>query len=275
MEVSQDEFEYMQKWAMKHAAADIASGKKYLIETRLDPVIYKYGFKSFSELINKLRISIKGDLYDDVIDAITTHETSFFRDIKPFDFLKNSYFPSLIESCKITRRISVWSAACSTGQEVYSTAIMLREYFPQFANWDIVLYATDISEHSLAKARSGEYTQLEVNRGLPIRLLVKYFTQSDNNKWVINEDIRKMIKFEHLNLIAPWPKIPPFHLIYMRNVMIYFDVPTKKEILHKLKVYLKRDGILMLGNSETALNLDDDWKVDQQKGSSVYQLSEF
>jgi len=169
------------------------------------------------------------------------------------------------------RRISIWSAACSTGQEPYSLAMMIRENFPQLATWNVSILATDLSPTVLTQARAGSYNQFEVNRGLPAPYLFKYF-QKQADRWVIKEDIRRMIEFRPMNLIEPWPIFPPFDIVLIRNVMIYFDVPTKQTILKKIRACLQPQGSLFLGTAETTINLDPAWTPTTHGKATVYRL---
>ena len=275
MAITEEQFEFIRKWIKDIAAVDLAPGKEYLVDTRLSPVIYKHELSGFGELISELKKTRKeGGLYNDVIDAMTTHETSFFRDIHPFEYLQKKLFPELMKMNLTSKRIGIWYAACSSGQEIYSVAMIIKEHFPDFKDWQIDMYATDISKPVLDKARNGEFTQLEVGRGIPAKLLIKYFHQTEDKMWVISDEIRSMVNFQYLNLIEPWPNMTPFHVIFMRNVLIYFDVDEKKRILERLKIYLKQDGILLLGGSETTLNLDPAWKVHKEMDTTFYQLSD-
>jgi chemotaxis protein methyltransferase CheR len=269
------EFEFIRQWAKSEASLDILPMKRVLVEMNLKPVIKKNGMNGLGELISNLKKTKNGKLYNEVLDALTTHETSFFRNSEPFDYLREKLFPELLKMRLKTNRIGIWSAACSTGQEIYSVAMIIHEYFPQFLNFELELYATDISEDTLTKARRGEYNSVEVSRGLPVNFKQKYFTECEKNKWVIKDDIRKMVTFKNLNLSDPWPNMAPFHVIFLRNVLIYFDAETKKKILKKLEVYLKRDGILMLGNSESIQNLSNNWTVKREANVALYHLTGF
>jgi chemotaxis protein methyltransferase CheR len=206
-----------------------------------------------------------------VIEALATYETTFFRDVYPFEALKDFIIPELIERRKGDRSINIWSAACSSGQEPYSIAMLIREHFPMLASWNMRLIASDFSSKILARARNGRYNQLEVNRGLGETLRNKYFEQL-NNEWLLKEDIGRMVEFHQLNLIQSWSSLPPMDIIFMRNVLIYFDTQTKKAILGKVRQLLRPDGYLFLGGGETTLNLDDSFERVQFNKSVCYKL---
>ena len=206
------------------------------------------------------------------IDALTTNETFFFRDFQPFEALRKIIIPQLIEQRAVQRRLSIWSAACSTGQEPYTIAMLLREHFPQLADWSVSILATDLSPTVLAQARAGSYNQFEVNRGLPAPLLLKYFTKVAD-RWLVKEELKKGIEFRAMNLVEPWPIFLPFDIVLIRNVMIYFDVPTKQAILKRIRACLQPQGTLFLGTAETTLNLDPAWAPVTHGGATVYQLA--
>jgi chemotaxis protein methyltransferase CheR len=256
-------------WFRRHIGISLSPDKKYLVETRLEPVAFEYGFDSIEELLQEL---VSGNLrqpevIEAIFSAITTHETSFFRDFHPFVFLKDHYFPRLLNHQKNNPSFSVWSSACSTGQEVYSLLMLIAEHFPTVLNWDIRVDATDISMHTLKKAKLGEYNQSEIGRGLQAHWLLKHFTQLPNGNWQIRECLRQMVQFRCHNLIGDWAPIGEYDLILMRNVLIYFDVDLKQRILEKIKRHLKPGGVLLLGSAETTSNLDQDWLVNKCEGT--------
>lgn len=261
-------------WFRKHFGISLSSDKKYLVETRLEPIAYKYGFASVKELIDELTSANESDpnLVKAVCSAITTHETSFFRDLHPFRFLANEYFPRWIEHHGDDEVFSVWSAACSTGQEIYSLMMLLKENFPDFSERPMLVEGTDISTHTLEKAKLGEFNQSEVNRGLQAQYLIKYFSQLPNGNWRICEKIRNKIQFEYHNLIGSWEKRKSYDLILLRNVLIYFDVDLKKNVLNRLKNHMNPNGVLLLGGSETTANLDPDWEVFKSENTVYYRL---
>ena len=249
MAITATEFDYITDLAKRNAAIVIDPGKEYFIESRLANLVHSQGCKSLAELIALMKKDpAYNALHAKAIDALTTNETFFFRDFQPFEALRQTIIPKLMEQRAATRRIAIWSAACSTGQEPYSLAMLLREGFPQLASWNVSILATDLSPTVLTQARAGSYNQFEVNRGLPAPLLFKYFLKQ-GDRWVVKEDIRKMIEFRAMNLIEPWPIFPPFDIVLIRNVMIYFDVPTKQTILKKIRACIQPQGSLFLGTA--------------------------
>jgi chemotaxis protein methyltransferase CheR len=210
-------------------------------------------------------------MHRQAVEAMTTNETSFFRDHHPFDALRTQIIPDLINRKAASKQLTIWCAAASTGQEPYSVAMLLREHFPVLTSWKLTFIATDLSTQVLAKARSGRYGQLEVNRGLPAPLLVKYFTK-DGTEWVVKEELRNMIDYRELNLIETWPALPVLDLVMIRNVLIYFDVPTKKKILGNIRQRMAPHGYLMLGGAETTLGIDEQFeRVQIDKGVAYRQ----
>jgi chemotaxis protein methyltransferase CheR len=191
-----------------------------------------------------------------VVDALTINETSFFRDAHPFEALRTHILPELIEKRRASRTLRIWCAACSSGQEPYSVALTIKEHFPELAGWRVELVGTDLSPTMLDRAREGRYSRLEVNRGLPARLLVKYFEQ-DGTDYRIDDSVRRMVTFRPHNLASPWPSLPQTDVVFMRNVLIYFGLETKREILTKVKRVLRPDGYLLLGGAETTVHVDD------------------
>ena len=181
-------------------------------------------------MIERLRGADANSLLTEVVEAMVTNETSFFRDIRPFETFKNSIVPELIEQRRPQRELNIWCAASSSGQEPYSIALLLLEYFPELQTWRINLKATDISREMLRRAETGRYSQVEANRGLPTPLLLKWFRQ-EGAFWQLNDRVRGMVSFSQMNLAAPWPAMPPWDVIFLRNVMIYFDNPVKKNNL--------------------------------------------
>jgi chemotaxis protein methyltransferase CheR len=259
MAVSLSEFQYLQSLLYTQAGLVLEKGKEYLVDSRLEPVARVEGFPTISKMIGTIRYQQFNGVHQKVIDAMTTNETSFFRDIYPFEAMRDKVLPDLIALRAPQRQLTIWCGAASTGQEPYSLAILLRECFPILTNWRVQIIATDINAEVLSRARQGRYRQIEVNRGLAAPLLVKYFRER-SAMWEIREDIRAMVDFREMNLIRPWPFLPRCDLVLMRNVMIYFDVPTKKTILGKIRNILDPEGFLFLGNAETTMNLDDNYK---------------
>jgi chemotaxis protein methyltransferase CheR len=226
--------------------------KHYLFEARLRPVMRKHGVANLGELARLLRTAPPPMLAEAVIEAMTTNETSWFRDVHPFEALRTGILPELIAARKATRKLTIWSAACSTGQELYSLAMMLDMQFPELAGWDVKLHGTDISAEVLAQAEAARYSALEVNRGLPAPYLARY-AERDGTAYVLAERIRARATFSKLNFVGPWPVLPRFDLVLCRNVLIYFDIDVRARIVRKIRDTLAPGGYLLLGSSETSL----------------------
>ncbi|MDX2187227.1 MAG: protein-glutamate O-methyltransferase CheR [Opitutaceae bacterium] len=257
MPLSPQDFGYVADLARKNAAIVLEPGKEYLVEARLQPLADKEGFTKLEDYIAKLREEIGfSPNHAKVVDALTTNETFFFRDIHPFEALRTDILPGLIARRAPQRRLSIWCAAASTGQEPYSIAMLLEEHFPKaLEGWNVSIIATDYSERVLDQARRAEYNQVEVNRGLPAIYLVKYF-RKQSDRWAIRDDIRKRVEFRRLNLIESWPLLPQFDIVFMRNVLIYFAVPVKQSIMRNVRKVLAPDGYYALGSAETTMNID-------------------
>lgn len=230
--------------------------KAYLVESRLRQLAKEIGMASVEAVVAGVRTGRNTALAQKVVEAMTTNETSFFRDAHPFEALKAHLIPELMKRRAAERRLSVWCGASSTGQEPYSLALLLREAFPALSGWDVRILATDLSTEVLAKARAGRYTRMEVGRGLPPNLLAKYF-ERDGTGWVLRDTVRKAVEFRQLNLLTDPPPPGSFDIVFLRNVLIYFDVPTKAGILDRVRDVLKPDGYLFLGSTETTWNLHD------------------
>ncbi len=269
--ISKSDFNYVRDLVRRHSAISLEPDKAYLIETRLAPLARQTGFDSLQALIASLRTNPGADLRDRVIEAMFTHETSFFRDGHPFEILKSMILPSLLAKRTLGQHLTIWCAACSSGQEPFSVAMLAREHFPDLARGRLRTIATDLSESILARAREGLYTQTEINRGLPPALLARYFDKQ-GSCWRLKLEIRRMVDFQRSNLAEEWPNLPSPDIIFMRNVLIYFDQETKKSILSKVRKTLKPDGYLILGSSETTLNLDPTFESISIGKTVCYQL---
>lgn len=270
--MTEQDFNYVRKFLKERCGIVVEAGKEYLVESRLAPIARKRRLASISDLVMELHTDSSGAVAADIIDAMVTTETSFFRDHHPFETLRKKVLPDLIEARDKERALNIWCAACATGQEPYSVAILLREYFPKLTDWRITLLASDISGDMLARAAEGVYNQIEANRGMPASLLIKYFEQ-DGTNWLLKDSIRSMVKFEEMNLAKPWPYIPRMDLILLRNVMIYFDIEAKKSILSRAAKQLRADGYLLLGGSETTINLVDCFQRVPSLKAGFYQLA--
>ena len=252
--MNSDDFNILSVLLKERSGLVLTPDKAYLLESRLLPVARKWSKKSLSELAVALRGRADPALVKDVVEAMTTNESFFFRDIKPFDQFKGFVLPALLKARAASRSIRIWSAACSSGQEPYSLSIILSEMRTQLQGWRIEIIATDLSTEILEKAQAGLYSQFEVQRGMPIQLLVKYFKQQ-GDRWQIDDAIRSMVQFRCFNLLEDMATLGRFDVIFCRNVLIYFDQPTKAMVLDRLSRQMATDGYLYLGGAETVLGI--------------------
>ncbi len=234
----------------------ITPDKQYLLETRLTPIVRELGLDGLAALIELLRQPASQGVRDRVVDAMTTNETSFFRDTHPFETLRRSVFPDLIARRSASRALRIWSAACSTGQEPYSLAMMLKDHFPVLGHWKLEIIATDLSPSVLARAREGFYSTFEVQRGMPIHSLIRHFDQMEGG-WRIKPVLREAVTFRPANLLEDFSNLGQFDLVLCRNVLIYFDQPTKSRILQAMTRRLAADGALLLGGAESMFGICD------------------
>lgn len=248
-------FDQIRTIVRERSAIVLEPGKEYLVEARLAPIARARGLASIEELARQLTSS-NPELVTEVVHAMTTNETSFFRDQHPFDALHKHVLPEIIRKRQASHSLSIWCGACSTGQEPYSIAMLLRDQFPELASWNVRILATDLSTAVLERARSARYRQLEVNRGLSAAQLVKHF-ERDGLDWRLKSGIQSMVQFSQLNLLDAWLNLPSFDIVFLRNVLIYFDVDVKRTILKKIRQRLSPDGFLFLGGAETTMNIDN------------------
>lgn len=240
--------------------------KIYLLESRLVPLARRRGLENLAALADEVRRYNDERLLEEITEAMTTNETFFFRDTKPFDTFRDVVLPQLLSARAAKKSLRIWNAACSTGQEPYSLAMLLKEQAAKMAGWRVEIMATDISHEVLEKAKAGLYSQFEVQRGLPIQLLMKHFQQV-GEMWQIDSSIRAMVKFQPKNLLEDLGNLGQFDVIFCRNVLIYFDQPTKSQVLTQVHNILAEDGALFLGGAETVLGICDSFKpVDGQRG---------
>jgi len=234
------------------------ASRDYLFDTRLTRVLRNQGMTHLDELVRKLRTQKNPSLEREVAEAMTINETSFFRDLRPFDLLRQELLPKIIEARRFHRTLRLWSAACATGQEAYSLAMMLLEHFPMLVGWNIVIEGTDICNEVVDRARAGRYHRIEINRGLPARYVVRYFDHIGED-WIVKPEVRKMCSFRQANLCGP--SLPfnratdSFDVIFLRNVMLYFDLPTRRTLMSGVHHLLAPDGILFLGSSEQPVDM--------------------
>ena len=261
-------YTYLQEYVHRESGIVLDGNKHYLLEARLMPIVHQHSLDSLNNLCDALRSRGKAELDRQVVDAMTTNETLFFRDLPQFEVLRSTIIPELVEQHSATRRLSFWSAAASTGQEAYTLAMMLLNM--DLGDWNIRIFGTDLSAATVERARAGIYRQIEVNRGLPAKNLVKYFTRA-GREWRVKDELRRMTRFEVFDLRRKMTTLGPFDLVFCKNVLIYFDLPTKKKILKEIRGTLFGGGYLLLGGSETVLNLDNEYQRRSVQGVSLFQ----
>ncbi|MCA1431001.1 MULTISPECIES: protein-glutamate O-methyltransferase CheR [unclassified Bradyrhizobium] len=259
------EYEYLRKFLKDNSGLDLSADKQYLIESRLLPLARKAGLSGIAELVQKLQGGSR-QLITEVVEAMTTNETFFFRDKVPFDHFRDHIMPEVIKARAAKRSVRIWCAAGSTGQEPYSLAMCLKEMGAALTGWRVEIIATDLSQEVLEKAKAGVYSQFEVQRGLPIQMLVKYFRQTGET-WQINPELRAMIQHRQLNLLHDFAQLGTFDVIFCRNVLIYFDQDTKINIFNRLARQIEPDGFLVLGAAETVVGLTDTFRpIPERRG---------
>ena len=260
------DYDYLRKLLRERSGLVLSADKQYLVESRLLPVARRAGAAGLPDLVQKLKESRTEQLVTEVIEAMTTNESFFFRDKIPFEHFRDAMMPALLEARAAQRRIRIWCAASSTGQEPYSLAMCLKEMGGLVAGWRIEIIATDLSNEVLEKAKTGIYSQFEVQRGLPIQLLVKYFSQV-GEAWQIAPEVRAMVQYRPLNLLADFAHLGMFDVVFCRNVLIYFDQETKSSVLERIARATDRDGYLVLGAAETVIGLTESFKpVHDRRG---------
>ncbi len=276
IQVSEQEFANLSALIMTSAGIQLDIGKEYLLEARLQPLLERYGYESYHDLYQQAKSDLSGKIKAEIIDAITINETYFFRDKSPFVLLENKIIPDIIDAKskhygKNRIPIKIWSAACSTGQEVYSIAIKLNQMLIQQDRYDISILGTDISSEAIASASYGKYNQFEIERGLDPAFLNKYFTRVGNG-WRIKDEIRCMAKFSKMDLNQPFAGIGTFDVILCRNVAIYFPVPGKIKLFQKISRILNHGGALIVGGSESLSGLSNDFIPKHYLNGIFYQL---
>lgn len=269
MTLTVQEFAFISSLVRREAAIVLEPGKEYLVEARLMPLARQTGAGTVSEFVARAQQRSDPDIQRRIVDALTTNETSFFRDGEPFTAMTSMVLPELLSRRAATRHLRIWSAACSSGQEPYTLAMQLQDTLP--AGWTYEILGTDISTEMLAKAEAGQYTQLEVNRGLPAALLVRHFERVGAH-WRVSAQTRRNVSFRRLNLAAPLPPMQPFDVVFLRNVLIYFDVETKRTVLQRVSGAMKPDGWLFLGSAETTIGIDERFERVVTGRTSTYRL---
>ncbi len=269
MTLSQQDFSFVAGLVRREASIVLAPGKEYLVEARLIPVARQVGAANVTEFLANIQRRPDPAHQRMIVDALTTNETSWFRDREPFTALTEQILPDLIASRATSRKLRFWSAACSSGQEPYSLAITLQQALP--AGWNYEIVGSDISTEMIKRAEAGEFSQVEINRGLPAAQLVHYFERAGAH-WRIAPSLRRNLSFTRLNLTAPLPPMPPFDVVFLRNVLIYFDVDTKRTVLRNIGRLLRPDGWLFLGAAETTIGIDDNYERVVAGRTSAYRL---
>lgn len=268
--IAADTFADVRRFVRAEAAIVLEDDKQYLVEARLSPVARRHGFACVEDLVDAAVRGTDADARRRVLEAMTTNETSFFRDVAPFEVLRKDVLPEIVARNAATKTLNVWCGAASSGQEPYSVAMTIADHFPDLASWRVRLFATDLSEEMLQRCREATYSQFEVNRGLPAPALVKHFDRNGLN-WIAKPSLRAMIEFAPLNLAKPLPAGPAWDVVFLRNVLIYFDVNTKRAILERVRRTMHPAGRLFLGAAETALGVDDGWERIPYERASVWK----
>jgi chemotaxis protein methyltransferase CheR len=271
MTLSRASFEFVRTVLRERSAHCLEDDKVYLVETRLLPLAREHGFKSVEDFVQHLQSRRKETLLVELVEAMSINETSFFRDENAFKAVRESVLPDLVQRRAHLRSLNIWSASCSSGQEPFSIAMILRRHFPTLEGWSIRLLASDLSRTMLARARRGVFSDLEMSRGLPDEMRTSCFDKRSDG-WHIHDDLRRMVEFQQINLSGPWPELPPLDLVLLRNVLIYFDTPTKQQILDKVHRVIQRDGYLMLGGAESTHHLDGRFQSVSFANVSFFKL---
>ena len=269
MIISNAQFESLSSLLQQETAVVVDSKKEYLVEARLTQIALQEGFTSVTGLVDAVLQQRTTALAKRVLLALTTHETSFFRDQAPFEALRAELLPKLIQKRTRAQALTIWSAGCSSGQEPYSIALLIADSFPELSSWKVKIYASDINPFLLEQARAGTYSTLEVARGLPKQLLDKYFSHSQNG-FQIDPAIKAQVEFNEINLIKPWP---PFaaDIIFLRNVLIYFDSKSRKKVLASIHKTLAPDGYLVMGTAESTRYLHAGFISAQLPQTNAYK----
>jgi chemotaxis protein methyltransferase CheR len=252
-------FEFLAVLLKQASGLALGLDKGYLLESRLSPIAKKHGCNNLDELVGRLRTGSAKELASEVVEAMTTNESFFFRDVKPFEAFRDKILPTMLQHRATTRTLRIWCAAASTGQEPYSLAMVLHEEANKLAGWNCTVLGTDISKEALTRAASGVYTQFEVQRGLTIQRLMTHFEKKDAN-WQIKPDLRRKVQFRSFNLLDDPRSLGRFDIVFCRNVLIYFDQPTKARVLDSIARVMNDNGVLLLGGAETVFGVSDTFK---------------
>ncbi len=253
------DFDFYRDFLISKSGLTLTQDKCYLLDSRLTPIARKWNYANLEAMTVALRVMPSADLIKDVVEAMTTNETSFYRDSKPFDQFRDVVLPHLMKTRAATKKVRIWCAAASTGQEPYSLAMLIKEQGAKLAGWNFEIIATDIDTAVLETAKKAEYSQFEVQRGLPIQMLMKYFEQKAD-RWALKQEIKSMVQYKYFNLLDPMAILGKFDIIFCRNVLIYFDRDTKAKVLGNMATLLPDDGFVFLGGAETVLGITDAFK---------------
>ncbi|MBL8242377.1 MAG: protein-glutamate O-methyltransferase CheR [Bryobacterales bacterium] len=267
--ITAENYAFLQRYIYQESGIVIDAGKNYLLESRLLPIVKQENLSTLNDLCNLLRATAPLPLKSKVVESMTTNETLFFRDIALFDGFQKNVLPELINARRDTKKISIWSAAASSGQEAYSIAMILKDM--GLEGWRIQILGTDLNQQILDRAAAGRYLQIEVNRGLPAKYLVKHFTRVGLD-WQINDSLRSMVSFQKFDLRSSMRSLGPFDIVFCRNVLIYFDVETKKKILSEIQKTMNSRGLLALGAAETTINLSTTYSRVAYGPATFYQV---
>jgi len=270
MSCSDSDYAYLRQLVLAQSANVIDPSRNGLFETRLKPIAQLAGASTLEDFVSILRVDRAPQLHLAVAEAMTINETSFFRDGRPFDLLRETILPRLMEKNRAQRRLRVWSGACSTGQEAYSVAMLLCEHFPELADWDVKIVGTDLSHQVIEYAQRARYRRLEVNRGLPARMLVKYMAR-DGDEWEMTPQVKAMCEFHDANLCAPLPPLPIFDLVLLRNVLLYFPQQDRSCVFSEVHRQMAPGGYLLLGSSEQAEDSTDLFDVEFAQSCYFYR----
>jgi chemotaxis protein methyltransferase CheR len=262
-------FDWVRQLVHRESAIVLQPGKEYLVEARLLPIARKLGLDDVAKLVDQVRSRPTPEGTRSIVEALTTNETSWFRDGDPFTALTSTVLPALTAARGPNERLQIWSAACSSGQEAYTIAMLLQDALPN-ATTRVSITATDISREMVERTRAGRFSQLEVNRGLPAPMLVRHFSRA-GTEWEVSPGLRRMVTASECNLATSFPRMGPFDVVYLRNVLIYFDLSTKQAILRRVRDVMRPDGWLFLGAAETTLGVDDSWERVVIGRSSAYR----
>ncbi|MEL6106420.1 MAG: protein-glutamate O-methyltransferase CheR [Planctomycetota bacterium] len=270
MSLPESDVDFLRGLVAEQTGNVISPRQAYLLEQRLTPVAETAGVRDVQQLVQRLRSRRDSQLSGEVAEAVTVNETSFFRDRHVFECLGSTLLPEIIARNQHSKKIKIWSAACSSGQEPYSIAIVIREMFPHLTDWSIRIFATDISNEMLNKTRRGVFSEMEVNRGLPAELLTRYFTRFGPD-YRVRDHLQSMVEVTRINLTKPWTRLEVFDIVFMRNVLIYFDQRVKSDILSRTHRTIANDGYMFIGSAETTIGLGVPFMREEINGTVCYR----